>query len=254
MVNRTTSSLPPTTRVFISLFAPIIGAILFSWLITVISGESFMLNARESRQTALLFAGIGLVSWFLGWRWYGLPGIGLRFGRPFFASTGFAFLGWTLFLIVRLVVLEPGATASEQPTVPFLFLLIFEAFSTQVWTYGLFFRSVADWRGPLAAAVSSGVIFGGAAYLLFQESFTASPGSALFFIIWGVFYGFIRLRTGSILGTILIQAMQSWSSWQLFKVGVPDASQLRTLYLIMSGIFLIIIWRLWPKKESDYRI
>jgi hypothetical protein len=67
-------------------------------------------------------------------------------------------------------------------------------------------------------------------------------------------YGVIRLRSGSLLGTVIIQGLQSWSSWQLLKTGIASPNQLQILYLVASGLYLIIIWRLWPKKESDYRL
>ena len=246
---KTTSSLPASARVLLSLLLPAAGAILFSLLIS--GSPSF---GGEPRQIALQMAGAGLVSWFLGWRWYGLKGLGLRFGRPFLASIGFSFLAWIAFLIARLVIVEPGPGAEEAAQFSFLYLLLFEAFCVQLWSYGLFFRSVADWQGPLTAAVTSGVLFGAIAILIFQEAFVVMPSSALYFIIWGILYGFIRLRTGSLLGTVVIQTMQSWSAWQLWPVGQPDPRQLRNLYLVASALFAVIIWRLWPREEDDYRV
>lgn len=247
-------SLSPVVRVLVSLIIPIMGALAFALVIGQIAGRPIVLERQDPRQNALLLGGIGLASWYLGWRWYGLKDLGLRFGRPLFASIGFASLAWVLFLVLRLATVEPGPGSNQQVGMGFLFLLIFEAFCTQLWTFGLFFRSVADWRGPLGAAVSSGVLFGLVGYLIFQESFTAMPASALYFVVWGVLYGVIRLRSGSLLGTVIIQGLQSWSSWQLLKTGIASPNQLQILYLVASGLYLIIIWRLWPKKESDYRL
>jgi hypothetical protein len=33
-----------------------------------------------------------------------------------------------------------------------------------------------------------------------------------------------------------------------------DSTELRNLYLITSALYILFIWRLWPKKEEDYRI
>jgi len=244
------ASLSPGIRVLLSLLLPFSGALVFS---LIVSGRPSF-GGLDPRQIALQLAGAGLVSWFLGWRWYGLKGLGLRGGRPLYASIGFAVLAWVTFIIARLVLVEPGPNVSEMTGVPFLFLLIFEAFCVQVWCFGLFFRSVADWRGPLTAAVTSGVLFGAIAVLAFQESFAGIAPSALFFGVWGILYGIIRLRTGSLLGTVFVQAMQSWTSWQLFPVGQPDLKQLQNLYLVISALYGIFIWRLWPKKEEDYRV
>ncbi len=244
----------PAVRVLIALIAPIVGALAFTLVISQVLGRSIVLEGQDPRQNALLLAGIGLASWYLGRHWYGLKELGLRFGRPLFASIGFASLAWVVFLVLRLATVEPGPGSLQQARTGFLFLLVFEAFCTQLWAFGLIFRSVVDWRGPLAAAVSSGILFGMIGYLIFQESFTAMPASALYFVVWGVLYGVIRLRSGSLLGTVLIQGLQSWSSWQLLKTGIASPAQLQILYLIVSGLYLIIIWRLWPKKESDYRL
>jgi hypothetical protein len=254
MAEKRLSLLSPVVRVLISFIAPILIAIAFALLVSQISGRAFVLERNDPRQNALLLGGIGLASWYIGWRLYGLKNLGLRFGRPLFASTGFASLAWIIFLVLRLVLVEPGPGSLQQVGIGFLFLLVFEAFCTQLWSFGLFFRSVADWRGALAAAVSSGILFGLVGYLLFQESFTAIPASALYFVVWGVLYGVIRLRTGSLLGAVFIQGLQSWSSWQLLKSGLADPNQLQILYLVASAIYLIIIWRLWPKEESDYRV
>lgn len=250
MTIKASPSLSAGIRVALSLFLPPAGGILFTLLVS--GSASF--GGRDIRQIVLQLAGAGLVSWFLGWRWYGLKGLGLRFGRPFFTSIGFSVLAWIAFLIARLATVEPGPGADEISGVPFIFLLLFEAFCVQLWSFGLFFRSVADWRGPLTGAVTSGILFGAIAFSTFQESYAISPSAALYFIIWGILYGIIRLRTGSFLGTTVVQALQSWSAWQLFPVGQPDPNQLRNLYLAASALYAVIIWRLWPKEEGDYRV
>ncbi len=137
-----------------------------------------------------------------------------------------------------------------------VYLILFEGFATQVWTFGLFFRALSDWRGPLTAAVGSGLLFGMVAFIFFQESFYGNITSLIFFSLWGVFYGIIRLRTGSILGTILIQAMQSFTAWVVMIPAQipPNQAAMQTVYFLTSITFLIFIWRLWPKEASDYRV
>jgi membrane protease YdiL (CAAX protease family) len=243
-------SLPPPTRVVLSLFLPIFGALFFNLIAT----GSASIGGEEPRDIVLQLAGAGLVSWFLGLIWYGLPGSGLRFGRPLFAGIGLSVLAWVIFLVVRLTV-EVESYSGSNSGQTYLYLLLFEAFCIQLWTFGVFFRSVADWRGPLTAAVSSGLLFGAIAFLFFQESFTTMPSSLLFFSTWGILYGMIRLRTGSLLGTVIVQAMQSFTGWQVMvPMDPPDTGQLRILYLVTSALYAIVIWRLWPKEEDDYRV
>lgn len=243
-------SLPPLSRVVLSILLPIGGALLFS----LVAGGSLRFGGDAPEEMVLQLAGIGLVSWFLGLFWYSLRGTGLRFGRPLYAGIGFAALAWIVFLAVRLLVKVEsyGATDSGRT---FLYLLLFEAFCVQLWTFGTFFRSVAEWRGPLTAAVSGGILFGAAGFLFFQESIAPMPSGLLFFAAWGVLYGIIRLRTGSLLGPVIVQALQSFTAWQVMvPVDPPDTGQLRIFYLLTSALFAIIIWRLWPKKEEDYRL
>jgi hypothetical protein len=245
------SSLPPFSRVILALILPIAGAALFSLL----AGGSVNAGAGSQNGRALQFAGIGLASWFVGWRWFGLNGLGLRGGRPLTAGIGFATLAWLAFIFARFVAVEVAAYGSPEGARTFIYILLFEAFCTQLWTYGLFFRSVADWRGPLTAAISSGILFGALAFLFFQESYASIASSLLYFVTWGIVYGMIRLRTGSFLGPAIIQALQSWTAWYVMAPTDPiNPTELRNLYLISSIIYLIIIWRLWPKQESDYRV
>ena len=215
------------------------------------------LSAGVSDQStlAILFAGLGLLSWFLGLRWYGLPGLGLRGHRALYAGIGFAALGWVAFLLFRFLFVRIVGFGPADSTRSFIFLLLFEAFAVQVWLFGLLFRALADWRGALTAAVGSGIIFGAVAYLLFQESFTGSIVSFVYFTLWGILYGIIRLRTGSLIGIALIQALHSFTAWVVMVPhSPPQPSELQTLYLATGAVYLILIWRLWPKVESDYRV
>lgn len=238
------------TRVILSLLLPVAGAVLF----TIFAGRGTSVGDGE-RQVVLQLAGMGLVSLILGARWYGLSGLGLRGHRALYAGIGFAVLAWVAFLLVRFFTVEVVSYGTPGSGRAFIFLLLFEAFCIQVWAFGLVFRSVADWRGPLAAAVAGGVVFAAVAFLLFQEAFVASGSAVLYFGAWGVLYGVIRLRTGGFLGMVIVQAMQSWTGWRLLAPGdIPDAAQLRNMYLISSVLYAIIIWRLWPRRENDYRI
>ena len=245
-----------TARVILSLLLPVLGALLFSLIVS----RSAIIGSSNQGEAAIQLAGVGVVSWFVGMRWYGLRGLGLRGGRPLSAGIGFATLGWLAFLIVRFVVVEIETFGSPNAGAAFVFILLFEAFCTQLWAFGLFFHSVAGWRGPLTAAVAGGILFGAISYLFFQEAYLSNDiglryFEILYFITWGVLYGIIRLRTGSLLGATIIQTMQSWTAWQIMApLESPNVSQLRTLYLITTLIYMIIIWRLWPKQEADYRV
>lgn len=234
-------------RVLVAIVAPLLGAL----VITVLVSGRLALGDRQPSMAVLQFAGIGLTSWLIGWRVVGLRGMGLRFGRPLSASAGFAFLVLIAFLGVRLATVV-GDEGNDG--VPYLYLLIFEAYCTQLWTFGLFFHVVADWRGPLTAAVSSGLLFGAIAITLYQEVYAITASAIPFFALWGILYGIIRLRAGTFIGVAIVQSLQSWLTWQLFNVDQPDISQLRTFYLITSVFFVLYLWRLWPKKEEDSRI
>ncbi|WP_420645522.1 type II CAAX prenyl endopeptidase Rce1 family protein [Candidatus Leptofilum sp.] len=215
---------------------------------------TLILGGRQGSNAPIL-GGVGVASWFLGLFWYGLPGLGLRGGRPLFAGIGFATLGWLAFLLFRFTFIALNLDATESGR-SFIYLLLFEAFAMQLWAYGLLFRSLAEWRGGLTAAVGSGVAFGAVAFVLFQEAYANDLPSLLYFMVWGVFYGLIRLRTGSFLGTLLIQTLHSFSVWVALgplPVLTP-ADRLPTVYLLSGLVYLIVIWRLWPKEEADYRI
>lgn len=206
---------------------------------------------------------VGIISYFMGRRWYVSEELGFRGGRPFMAGAGFALLGWIGLLIARAVSVAFGPP-SETLAVTFLYLLIFEAFCVQLWTFGLLFRSLTMWRHPINAAILSGVVFGITAFIMFgevplvQRDLFPLSSSVLYFIVWGIFYGIIRLRTGSIFGTVITQAVQTLTVWHLitpiFPENISTSSSLLYLYGIAGAIFLLATWRLFPKLVSDYRI
>lgn len=250
------STLAPSNRIVLSFLLPPLGALVLASGVALLFGTP----AAESTTrpgTALLLGGLGIVSWLLGLRWYGLEGLGLRGGRPLYAGIGFATLGWIAFLLVRifLVSSNPDLVISPDFGRVFIYLLLFEAFAVQLWTFGLLFRGLAEWRGPLTAAVTSGILFGAVASLLFEEAYLGTLTAFLYFVVWGVFYGLIRLRTGSILGPVLIQAMQSLTAWHiLLPEARPARAELHNLYLVVAVFYLLFIWRLWPAEEDDYRV
>ena len=215
-------------------------------------------QTRGGVNNALPLGVAGVSAWLMGMIWfrYGPEGLGLRGGRPWLAGGGFAVVAWVIFLILRFFLVPvdeqlPESGAGRQ----FIYLLIFEAFIVHLWVYGLFFRSVADWRGGLSAALASGVLFAVVAYFTYQENFLGTVTAFLFFIAWGVFYGVVRLRSGSILGLVMIQPMQSLTAWFLFPVVADaDPSNLHSFYIAMAVIYLVLIWRLWPQTMEDYRV
>ncbi len=266
--------LSPTTarnRVLVSLIIPPAVGVLAG----VVTGTPAAPAAAEQTNAAPLFAALGIVSLFVGLRLYGLRGLGVRGGRPLFAGIGFAVLAWVAVLIGRFLPMLPQASFNESGqavveivlNVPvmaiqsagagraFAYLLLFEAFAVQVWAFGLVFRAVADWRGGLTAAFASGILFGAVGFLLFRESYVAGPSGLFYFLLWGVVYGLIRLRTGSILGTILVQALQSFTAWFVFQPPADMAATgIQTVYVAVGLLLAIIAWRLWPRRESDYRV
>lgn len=239
-------------RVVLAILLPLVAAIIAVLLVSTVFDTS---SLSSQATTAVIMSAIAVISWLLGLRWYGVRGLGLRGGRPLYAGIGFASLAWVVFLALRIFFVEISPVGPGNSARTYLYLLLFEAFAAQIWAYGLFFRAVADWRGPLAAAMAGGLLFGLVATLLFQESYSGSQFSIIYFIIWGILYGIIRLRTGSILGTVLVQSLQTFSAWiALPPFPKPQPAQLQNLYLFATIAYLIIIWRLWPKEEDDYRV
>jgi membrane protease YdiL (CAAX protease family) len=244
------TKLAPFPRVLLAIIIPILGALIFGGLAGNLS------NLNEVTNNAPLLAGLGIGAWFTGLFWYGLGGMGLRGRRPLFAGIGFATVGWLIFIIFRFTSIDVNPQQAGSGQV-FLYLLLFEAFAVQLWAFGLCFRSIADWRDPLTAAIGSGILFGVAALLLFQEVYAPqNPVSALYFTAWGVFFGLIRLRTGSLLGGALVQALHSFTAWVVLGPMPPltPISSLQSLYFIASLGYLIMVWRLWPKEVEDYRV
>ena len=243
------TNLPVSIRVGLAILLPVFISLIVTGLTGNVSGLG------QATNSAPFLAGVGIVSWVLALFWYGLANVGMRGKRPLFAGIGFATLGWVTFLLFRAIFLPIDVQQGESARA-FVYILLFQAFATQLWTFGVIFRSVAEWRGPLTGAFVSGVIFGGAAFVLFQESYLTDLFSLLYFILWGVFYGIIRLRTGSFLGVFIIQTMQSFTAWVVLGAYTPDtpASQLYLVYGLSGIAYLIFIWRLWPKVVSDYRV
>lgn len=240
--------------VIAALLLPIVAGV----LLQSVAGGGFTLQPGNN---APLLAGIGLGSWLLGLNWFGLAELGLRGKRPLFSSIGFATLGWLLLLVTRFVFLslDPEGMNPNGAGRIFLYLLMFEAFAVQLWTFGLLFRVFTAWRGALPAAFGSGAMFGVTAFVLFREAQIADDLFALlYFVVWGVLYGVIRLRTGSILGSVLIQALQSFTVWVVLAIIDPlppaDAANLALFYLVSAAGYAVIIWRLWPKEAGDYRV
>lgn len=244
----TPTGLPPHVRTFLALiWPPMVGA-----LLAVVGGNWV---APTPGAPALLFAGIGVMSWLFGARWYGLRGMGLRGERPLFSSIGFGVLGWIALLLARFISVQILLNNERGLGATFIYLLVFEAFCLQVWALGVFFHSVADWRNPLTAALLSGALLGVAGYFLLAEAFRQSPAALLYFPVWGVLYGMIRLRTGSLLGTIGVQAIQSFTIWYLMlPPDNPPLADLNRFYLIGALFLAVLIWRLWPRRVSDYRV
>lgn len=231
---------------------PIIVASILSTVIHSFATAIPSLNFLTLNNGTIL-AGLGLTALYLGFRWYGSADeFGMRKGRPFTSSVGFAFLGWLGLLVARILAvgIVPGGP-TEKLGITYLFLLILEAFCVQLWTYGLLFRAVSDWRNPISAVLFSGILYGFTAYYLYTITFD-SRLSLLYYIVLGIFYGMIRLRTGSFLGAVFIQSLQVLTVWYLLPIREPIS--LSWLYGVSCTIYLIITWRLLPKFTSDFRV
>lgn len=241
----TRTNLPPATQTVLAFFVPVIVA-LFVGTIT---------GSLASGSNAPVLGTLGLAGWFLGLAFYGVPGMGLRGGRPLFAGIGFATLGWIAFLLIRALFI-PINPEPEGSTRAFIYFLLFESFAVQLWLFGLFFRATAVWRGPLSAAILSGIVFGATAVLFFQNITITTLITLIYYTALGIFYGIIRLRTGSFLGTAVIFALQSFTAWVALGPFPADtaATQLLWVYGLTTPLLALFTWRLWPKEESDYRV
>jgi membrane protease YdiL (CAAX protease family) len=245
------SALSAPLRTVLAILLPVLGGFLAQFLT---SGNFSTVDAARSNRVPFL-AMLGLISWFMGLLWYGRRQMGLRGGRPLYAGIGFAALVWIPFLVARLLVQITGFGRGSGVGQTFMYLLLFEALAAQLWAFGLVFRGLAEWRGPLTAAVGSGVLFGMLGFLMFRESFVSIWAAVQYFLLWGIVYGVIRLRTGSIIGIVIVQAMHSFTAWVVFlPASQPVPGQLQNLYLAASLVYLLVIWRLWPKEENDYRV
>ncbi|MDT8304323.1 MAG: CPBP family intramembrane glutamic endopeptidase [Anaerolineae bacterium] len=247
---------PPAIRALIAFVAPLFGAVLLGVVVALLVGGPDARDPSGRASTTLILGGLGITSLIFGVRWYGFDDLGLRGGRPLYASIGFATVAWLIFLAARLLVpSNTNVVVAPDFGRAFIYLLLFEAFALQLWTFGFLFRELANWRGPLTAAVTCGILFGAIASQFFEEAYIETTVSVMYFLVWGVLYGLIRLRTGSFLGTVIIQAMHSLTAWYILLPGVePTRQELHPLYLISATLYLMLIWRLWPKTEEDYRI
>ena len=257
--NRSSGSL---NDVLFAVGVPLFGAILLGQAVVAITGA----DGNNLSRSSIILSSIGLISMFYGMRKYKTPGMGLRGGRPLFSSAGFAFMGWVAILVCRFFFIEIDANALNQPLFSiFLYLLLFEAFAVQVWAYSLVFKAVSELYGGVAAAIASGIGFAAVAFYYFQEIAIFSPVinnsgwmlvlTILYVLAWGIFYGFVRLRTGSILGIVIVQAMQSLTAWELIPpLPVLDSTNFNPLFFVSIVFYGILIWRLWPKELSDHRI
>ena len=220
---------------------------------------AYILQTISGQNNYTIFFGtLGIVNWLMGLRWYGINGMGVRGGRALFAGTGFAVLGWIAFLVARILFIPIDALSTGIKD--YVYLLLFESLALQLWTFGLLFRAMADWRGGLTAAFSSGIVFGGIALFFFNESIyhhadALTLPAAIYFIALGVMYGIIRLRTGSFIGMALVQAVQSFTGWVAFQSSsAPVIAAWNSFYTATIVAYLIITWRLWPKVKEDYRV
>ena len=264
--NRSSSGSKAQEKISNAVFAigvPLFGAILLGQAVIRISGAA----SGSLASSSIMLASLGLISMFYGMQKYGTAGMGLRGGRPMFAGSGFAFLAWVVILIARIFFLAIDENAMlVEPLFPiFFYLLIFEAFAVQIWAFSLVFKSVSDLFGGLTAAVVSGLLFAGVAFFFFQETRFLEPlfGSVwltivaiLYMSTWGILYGMIRLRTGSILGIVIVQAMQSLTVWELIPpFEFLNETNYNPLFFTVTGVlFAVLIWRLWPTELDDYRI
>ena len=249
-MRKETKSEPSYLVVFRAFVFPIITA----GIATAITNNYQLLENAAPVTLAML----GLVSLAIGLYQYDLDQLGFRNGRPVFAGIGFAFLAWIGLLVARFVAVGIGGSGRSLG-ITFLFLLIFEAFCVQLWVFGLMFRAIAEWRSPLTATIYTGVVYGFTAYLLYGEAqyaFITNNATARFaivyFVIWGILYGVIRLRTGSFMGIVLIQAMQTLTVWHMLITIEPFS--MSWFYGIGCVVFAVLIWRLWPRFVSDFRV
>lgn len=244
---------PPYIRAISSVVWPIGVATLLAGLVSALT--------EFGNAISFMLGGMGLIAAFFGRKWYGVQGLGIRGGRPMMAGIGFALLGWIGFLVARFISIGADCELIAETNVvcntsgslgpAFLYLLIFEALCVQLWAFGIVFRSIAEWRGAFSAAVLSGVLYGLLGFFVFRESYGIQYSIA-FFVIWGIFYGMIRLRTGSFLGPVVVQALQALTAWYVVPPAAPY--DFAYLYGIAGIVYLFFTWRLLPRLVSDIRL
>ena len=73
---------------------------------------------------------------------------------------------------------------------------------------------------------------------------------------WVALYYYSRLKEEQEVRMKELQpSLQTFSAWiALPPFPKPQPAQLQNLYLFATIAYLIIIWRLWPKEEDDYRV
>ncbi len=251
MTKSSSDNKTPYIAVFYALVIPYFIAVIISTVVHTFAQGVHSL-AFLSNSNGVMLASLGGISLILGLRWYSVAELGIRGGRPMMAGIGFAFLGWVGLLIARFISIGIAEGPYEGGLgLTFLYLLIIEAFCSQVWAFGLFFRTVADWRNPISAAILSGVLYGITAALLYGESF-AGRWSLIYWVVAGIYYGMIRLRTGSFLGMVLVQAMQSLTVWYLLRPTEPIS--IGWLVGVSCFFYILITWRLFPKTAADFRV
>jgi len=223
-------------------------------LIFALVGAALQRDQSGDSNPVLFFSILGILTLLIGVAKLRFDGLGLRGGRPLYAGIGFAAMAWVLLLILRMATVEL-ADITLGTGRDFIYILLFEALALQLWSFGLLFKTIADWRGGLTAAVFSGLLFGAFAQSFFNEAYAFSAASVAFFALWGIFYGMIRLRSGSALGAVIVHTLQSWTIWRLFAtLPQPEPTEMRNYYLAGAVILVILIWRLWPRRTSDYRV
>lgn len=229
-------------KVVLSVFAPL----LFSLWGSLLVGEN--LSGWAVNGVPLLL--LGGSSFLLIMLLYGKSGLGIKGGRPMMSGFGFAFLGWVCYLLARFVCIGIGDLGSGLGKT-YLYLLFLEAICVQLWAFGLVFRAVSEWKSPVSGSVLSGLAFGIVAHWLFQET-PSMTSAAIFCLVWGLFYGIIRVRTGSWIGIAIVQSLQSITVWHIVQPTEP--SSFTWLYILVGIAYLFFTWRLLPKYKSDLRM
>lgn len=241
MTRSTSSSYPFFSRLFLALFAPLSVATFVS---------RFALWPQFFTPQQIFLGTLGVVTFLVGLRWYSPAQLGMRTGRPMLAGVGFGFLVWVSFLLARFIAVELG-DIGQKLGITFLFLLIFQGVCVQIWSFGLLFPLFSERFDPVIAAFFSALSFAYLAQNYFSEG-RMGVAAFLYFFLWGAVYAIIRLRTGSWLGILLAQTMQTLTAWFMLPPGATISYNY--LYGIAAFFYLILIWRLWPRSADDLRV